>query len=208
MRGNRNHITRVSSDKARHLKDETDYARLDAMTDDDIAQAVADDPDAPSLDLDWTQARLTLPPGKDVVTLRLDRDVLEWFRTQGKGYQTRINQALRAFYEARRNPLAASVVEGVTAKVVEGVTAEPAKPAVPPKKSIASDYIICLEDGRKLKSLKRHLRTRYNLSPEEYREKWGLPSDYAMVAPAYAKTRSALAKQMGAAKATAGKRRA
>ena len=200
MRENRKYITRVSSDKARHLKDETDYARLDAMTDDDIAQAVADDPDAPPLDLDWTQARLTLPPGKDVVTLRLDRDVLEWFRTQGKGYQTRINQVLRAFYEARRNPLAANVVEGVKA---EGV-----KPAVPPKKSITSDYIICLEDGRKFKSLKRHLRTQYNLSPEEYREKWGLPSDYPMVAPAYAKARSALAKQMGAAKATAGKRRA
>jgi predicted transcriptional regulator len=72
-----------------------------------------------------------------------------------------------------------------------------AKPAVDPKKSITSDYIICLEDGRKLKSLKRHLRTQYNLSPEEYREKWGLPSDYPMVAPAYAKARSALAKQMG-----------
>jgi len=103
MRENRKHITRVSSEEARHLKDETDYARLDAMTDDDIAQAVADDPDAPPLDLDWTQARLTLPPGKDVVTLRLDRDVLDWFRTQGKGYQTRINQALRAFYEAKTN---------------------------------------------------------------------------------------------------------
>jgi predicted transcriptional regulator len=200
MRENRKHITRVSSDEARHLRDETDYARLDAMTDDDIAQAVADDPDAPPLDFDWTQARLTLPPGKDVVTLRLDRDVLEWFRTQGKGYQTRINQVLRAFYEARRNPLAANVVEGVKAEV--------AKPAVPPKKSITSDYIICLEDGRKFKSLKRHLRTQYNLSPEEYREKWGLPSDYPMVAPTYAKARSALAKQMGAAKATAGKRKA
>jgi predicted transcriptional regulator len=77
------------------------------------------------------------------------------------------------------------------------IVAEAAKPAVPPKKSITSDYIICLEDGRKFKSLKRHLRTQYNLSPEEYREKWGLPADYPMVAPAYAKARSALAKQMG-----------
>ena len=74
---------------------------------------------------------------------------------------------------------------------------EAAKPAVPPKKSITSDYIICLEDGRKFKSLKRHLRTQYNLSPEQYREKWGLAPDYPMVAPAYAKARSALAKQMG-----------
>jgi uncharacterized protein (DUF4415 family) len=197
MRENRKHITRVSSDEARRLKDETDYARLDAMTDDDIAQAVAEDPGAPPLDLDWTQARLTLPPGKDVVTLRLDRDVLDWFRAQGKGYQTRINQVLRAFYEARRNPLATDVVEGVTSDAVEGVKAEAAKPAVPPKKSITSDYIICLEDGRKFKSLKRQLRAQYNLSPEEYREKWEPPSDYPMIAPAYPKARSALAKQVG-----------
>jgi predicted transcriptional regulator len=70
------------------------------------------------------------------------------------------------------------------------------KPAVPIKKSIAPDYIICLEDGKKFKSLKRHLRTRYNLTPEQYREKWGLDSDYPMVAPKYAATRSRLAKQM------------
>jgi predicted transcriptional regulator len=74
---------------------------------------------------------------------------------------------------------------------------EAAKPAVAPKKSITNDYIICLEDGRKFKSLKRHLRTQYNMSPEQYREKWALPADYPMVAPAYAKARSALAKQMG-----------
>jgi len=74
---------------------------------------------------------------------------------------------------------------------------EIAKPAVPPKKSITNDYIVCLEDGRKFKSLKRHLRTQYNMSPEQYREKWSLPPDYPMVAPAYAKARSALAKQMG-----------
>jgi predicted transcriptional regulator len=80
---------------------------------------------------------------------------------------------------------------------VQPVVAEAAKPAVPPKKSITAEYIVCLEDGRKFKSLKRHLRTQYNLSPEEYREKWGLPADYPMVAPAYAKARSALAKQMG-----------
>ena len=77
------------------------------------------------------------------------------------------------------------------------VVPEVAKPAVSPKKSITNDYIICLEDGRKFKSLKRHLRTQYNMSPEQYREKWALPADYPMVAPAYAKARSALAKQMG-----------
>jgi predicted transcriptional regulator len=74
---------------------------------------------------------------------------------------------------------------------------EELKPAVPIRKSIASDYIICLEDGKKFKSLKRHLRTHYNLSPEEYREKWGLPSDYPMVAPSYSATRSKLAKDNG-----------
>jgi predicted transcriptional regulator len=71
------------------------------------------------------------------------------------------------------------------------------KPAIPIKKSITSDYIICLEDGKKFKSLKRHLRTQYNLTPEQYREKWGLGSDYPMVAPNYAAARSRLAKQMG-----------
>jgi predicted transcriptional regulator len=96
-------------------------------------------------------------------------------------------------------PALLSDVHAAIVRVVTGaqpVIGEAAKPAVSPKKSITSDYIICLEDGRKYKSLKRHLRTQYNLSPEEYREKWNLPSDYPMVAPAYAKARSALAKQM------------
>ena len=74
---------------------------------------------------------------------------------------------------------------------------EPLKPAVNPKRSVFADYIICLEDGKKFKSLKRHLRTHYDLSPEEYRERWGLPPDYPMVAPNYAAARSALAKKMG-----------
>lgn len=74
---------------------------------------------------------------------------------------------------------------------------EELKPKVPVKKSVMPDHIICLEDGKKFKSLKRHLRTHYNLSPEEYREKWGLPHDYPMVAPNYARARSDLAKKMG-----------
>jgi predicted transcriptional regulator len=74
---------------------------------------------------------------------------------------------------------------------------EPLKPAVSVKKSITSDYLVCLEDGKKFKSLKRHLRTQYNMTPEQYREKWGLPPDYPMVAPSYAAARSQLAKQMG-----------
>jgi predicted transcriptional regulator len=82
-----------------------------------------------------------------------------------------------------------------SSEVIEPI--EELKPAVPVRKSVASDYIICLEDGKKFKSLKRHLRTHYNLSPEEYREKWGLPSDYPMVAPSYSATRSRLAKDNG-----------
>ena len=74
---------------------------------------------------------------------------------------------------------------------------EELRPAVPVRKSIAPDYIICLEDGKKFKSLKRHLRTHYDISPEEYREKWGLPADYPMVAPNYSATRSRLAKDNG-----------
>ena len=70
-------------------------------------------------------------------------------------------------------------------------------PAVPVKRSVFPDYLICLEDGKKFKSLKRHLRTQYKMSPEQYRERWGLPLDYPMVAPNYAKTRSQLAKKMG-----------
>ncbi|MBV8754098.1 MAG: MucR family transcriptional regulator [Hyphomicrobiales bacterium] len=71
------------------------------------------------------------------------------------------------------------------------------KPAVPVKKSITPEYIVCLEDGKKFKSLKRHLRTQYNITPEQYRDKWGLPPDYPMVAPNYAAARSQLARQMG-----------
>ena len=75
--------------------------------------------------------------------------------------------------------------------------AEPPKPAVSVKKSIMPEYIVCLEDGKKFKSLKRHLRAQYNMTPEQYREKWGLTADYPMVAPNYAAARSRLAKQMG-----------
>ena len=84
----------------------------------------------------------------------------------------------------------------VSGGVVELPT-EPAKPAVSVKRSVTAEYIVCLEDGKKFKSLKRHLRTHYDLSPEEYREKWSLPPDYPMVAPNYAAARSALAKKMG-----------
>jgi predicted transcriptional regulator len=74
---------------------------------------------------------------------------------------------------------------------------EPLKPAVPVKRSVTPEHIVCLEDGHKFKSLKRHLRTRYNMTPDQYREKWGLPPDYPMVAPNYSQTRSDFAKSIG-----------
>ncbi|HET9617119.1 MAG TPA: MucR family transcriptional regulator [Pseudolabrys sp.] len=80
--------------------------------------------------------------------------------------------------------------------VAEGVVDAP-KPAISLKRSVTPEYIVCLEDGKKFKSLKRHLRTQYNMTPEQYREKWSLPPDYPMVAPNYAAARSELAKQMG-----------
>ena len=87
-----------------------------------------------------------------------------------------------------------SALARVSGKPVE---VEPLRPAVSVKKSITPEYIVCLEDGKKFKSLKRHLRTQYNMTPEQYREKWGLNADYPMVAPNYAAARSQLAKQMG-----------
>lgn len=91
-------------------------------------------------------------------------------------------------------------VHSVLAGLVSGTVSDAgssAKPAVPIKKSVGDDFIICLEDGKKLKMLKRYLRSNYNLSPEEYRAKWGLPADYPMVAPAYARQRSEFAKKIG-----------
>jgi predicted transcriptional regulator len=105
------------------------------------------------------------------------------------------------------NPVAAQELPGLirtvhTALLEVAGGAAPTKelaqePAVSIKKSVSPDYIICLEDGKKFKSLKRHLRTRYSMTPDEYRAKWGLPHDYPMVAPNYAKERSNLAKRMG-----------
>jgi predicted transcriptional regulator len=81
-----------------------------------------------------------------------------------------------------------------------GESRDEPRPAIAVKRSITPDYLICLEDGKKFKSLKRHLRSHYNLSPEDYREKWNLPHDYPMVAPNYAEARSKLAKKMGLGK--------
>ena len=108
----------------------------------------------------------------------------------------------------RTNPTPASEIPALIAQThaalarlsggkVETVVPEPAKPAVSIKKSVTSDYLVCLEDGKRFKSLKRHLRTQYAMTPEQYRDKWSLPPDYPMVAPNYAVARSNLAKKMG-----------
>ena len=84
---------------------------------------------------------------------------------------------------------------------------EPLEPAVSVKKSVTADYIVCLEDGKKLKMLKRYLRSNYDMTPEEYRAKWGLPADYPMVAPNYAKQRSEFAKQIGLGRTSSSSKR-
>jgi predicted transcriptional regulator len=97
-------------------------------------------------------------------------------------------------------PALIAKVHAALAQAAEGGApsdSETLTPAVPVKRSIFPDHLICLEDGKKFKSLKRHLRTQYKMSPEQYRERWNLPPDYPMVAPNYAKTRSQLAKNMG-----------
>jgi predicted transcriptional regulator len=90
-----------------------------------------------------------------------------------------------------------SALMRVSNGVQVAVPAEPLKPAVPIKRSITPEYLVCLEDGKKFKSLKRHLRTQYDMTPDQYRTKWNLAADYPMVAPNYAAARSQLAKQMG-----------
>ena len=104
-----------------------------------------------------------------------------------------------------KNPVSVEELPGLIREVYKTLAGvgeavapvEAPKPAVPVTKSVFPDYIICLEDGKRFKSLKRHLNTHYSLTPEQYREKWGLPRDYPMVAPAYAAARSDLAKNMG-----------
>ncbi len=106
------------------------------------------------------------------------------------------------------NPVASAEIPALISQVYSALTrvsnggpvaapAEPPKPAVPIKRSVTAEYIVCLEDGKRFKSLKRHLRTQYGLTPDQYRAKWNLPPDYPMVSHNYAEARSQLAKQMG-----------
>jgi predicted transcriptional regulator len=126
--------------------------------------------------------------------------------TDGNKYIDQTASIVAAYVS--HNTIAADQVPALIAKVQAALsqvaggqavagTGEALTPAVPVKRSVFPDYLICLEDGKKFKSLKRHLRTQYKMTPEQYRERWGLPVDYPMVAPNYAKTRSQLAKKMG-----------
>jgi len=119
--------------------------------------------------------------------LSLTTEIVSSFAGNNAVAMSDLPAIISSVYDALRG---AGKVE--VAKVVEAPT-----PAVPIKKSIGTDYIICLEDGKKLKMLKRHLATRYNMTPDDYRRRWGLAADYPMVAPAYAAQRSALAKEIG-----------
>ncbi|MGE5566315.1 MAG: MucR family transcriptional regulator [Parcubacteria group bacterium] len=116
-------------------------------------------------------------------------DIVAAFVSQNKVPAEQIPEVVQSVYQAL------SGLQGGGAQAAQ--PAEKQKPAVPIGRSVQNDYIVCLEDGAKLKMLKRYLRSRYNMSPEEYRRKWGLPADYPMVAPAYAARRSEFAKQIG-----------
>jgi predicted transcriptional regulator len=121
--------------------------------------------------------------------LRLSADIVASYVSHNNASATSLPELIKTVHQALT-----SLGEPA---VAAAAPAERAKPAVPISKSVQNDFIVCLEDGKKLKMLKRYLRAQYDLSPEEYRRKWGLPPDYPMVAPAYAVRRSEFAKQIG-----------
>ncbi len=127
---------------------------------------------------------------KAVDLIELAADIVSAFVTRNPVPPTELPQLLKRVH-AVLTQIATGAVEEKPGE------AAPQQPAVPIKKSVMPDYIVCLEDGRTFKSLKRHLRAKYDLSPEQYRAKWGLSPDYPMVAPNYAKARSDLAKAIG-----------
>jgi predicted transcriptional regulator len=125
--------------------------------------------------------------GDDQNFLRMTADVVAAYVRNNSLPTTQLTEVISTVYQSLRT------LEGKGGEA----RGEPQKPAVPIRKSVAPDYLICLEDGKKLKMLKRHLRSAYNMTPDEYRHKWGLPPDYPMVAPNYALQRSAFAKKIG-----------
>ena len=124
--------------------------------------------------------------------LRMTADVVAAYVGNNTLPTTQLTEVINAVYGSLKS------LEGQVAQVQP----EPLKPAVPIRKSITPEFIICLEDGKKLKMLKRHLRSTYNMTPDEYRTKWGLAPDYPMVAPNYAERRSEFAKKIGLGRAT------
>ena len=122
--------------------------------------------------------------------LRLSADVVAAYLTQNPVQVQAIPELIRAVHDTLTT----------LDRPAELRPMEKQKPATPVARSVQNDYIVCLEDGKKLKMLKRYLRSKYNMSPEEYRRKWGLPAEYPMVAPAYAARRSDFAKQIGLGK--------
>ena len=126
-------------------------------------------------------------PAPQTEILRMAVDVAAAYLGNNSVPAAQVPEVINTIYGAL-NSLSGQVTQGV---------GEPPKPAVSVRRSVHPDYIVCLEDGKKLKMLKRHLRTAYDMSPEQYRERWSLPADYPMVAPNYAKQRSRLAKQIG-----------
>jgi predicted transcriptional regulator len=137
-------------------------------------------------------AETAAPKMAEEELLRMTADVVAAYVSNNTLPTTQLAEVINAVYHSLKG------LEGPTPEPVP----EPAKPAVPIRKSITPDYLICLEDGKKLKMLKRHLRSTYNMTPDEYRARWGLAPDYPMVAPNYAEQRSAFAKKIGLGRGT------
>ena len=132
-------------------------------------------------------AETAAPKVAEEELLRMTADVVAAYVSNNSLPTTQLAEIINAVYNSLKS------LEGQTAELQP----EPLKPAVPIRKSVTPDFLICLEDGKKLKMLKRHLRSTYNMTPDEYRAKWGLPTDYPMVAPNYAEQRSEFAKKIG-----------
>ena len=130
----------------------------------------------------------------DNSSLELVSKIVSAYVTKNSLSASELPQLIRTVHEALKRPGQAGIAQ--------------AEPAVPIKQSVRPDHIICLDDGKKFKMLKRHLRSAYGMSPDEYRQKWGLPSDYPMVAPKYAAVRSELAKKIGLGRKAGRKARA
>ncbi len=132
-------------------------------------------------------AETTVPKMAEEELLRMTADVVAAYVSNNTLPTAQLAEVINAVYGS---------LKGLDSQIAEPPP-EPVKPAVPIRKSITADYLICLEDGKKLKMLKRHLRSTYNMTPDEYRVRWGLAPDYPMVAPNYAEQRSAFAKKIG-----------